>query len=300
MRSGDGVCWNDRCGLIVFIPETHYFNGMRTPTAGFLSILLSIPLLLLLPNASLAAETPFAGGKWIDLSHDFSAETLYWPTAQNFVLETEFQGKTEKGYFYEANRYRASEHGGTHIDAPVHFAEGHKSLEQIPIAQLIGPGVVVDVSAKARTNADYRIVTADLKAWESDHGEIPKGAIVLLRTGFASRWPDAKSYLGTDEKGQAAVAKLHFPGLHPDAARWLLSERSIKAVGLDTASIDYGQSTLFESHRILFEKDVPALENVAALEQLPVTGAYIIALPMKIKGGSGGPLRIVAWVPGKD
>jgi kynurenine formamidase len=267
---------------------------MKTPNAGRLSLILS----LVWAGVSPAAEPPFTGGEWIDLTHEFSAETLYWPTAQNFALETEFHGQTAKGYFYEANRYRASEHGGTHIDAPVHFAEGHKSLEQIPVEQLVGPGIVVDVSAKAGTNADYRIVTADLKAWESEHGEIPKGAIVLLRTGFASRWPDAKSYLGTDEKGQQAVAKLHFPGLHPEAARWLVSERSIKAVGLDTASIDYGQSTLFESHRILFAKDVPALENVAALEQLPATGAYIVALPMKIKGGSGGPLRIVAWVPG--
>jgi kynurenine formamidase len=267
---------------------------MKTPYAGCVSL----SLLLVWVGVSPGAEPPFTGGKWIDLTHEFSAETLYWPTAQNFALETEFQGKTPKGYFYEANRYRASEHGGTHIDAPVHFAEGHRSLEQIPVEQLIGPGVVVDVSAKVRTNADYLIVTADLKGWEREHGEIPKGAIVLLRTGFASRWPDAKSYLGTDEKGQEAVAKLHFPGLHPDAARWLVTERSVKAVGLDTASIDYGQSTLFESHRILFAKDVPALENLAALEQLPATGAYIIALPMKIKGGSGGPLRIVAWLPG--
>ena len=119
---------------------------------------------------------------------------------------------------------------------------------------------------------------------------------MLFRTGFASRWPDAKSYLGTDEKGPDAVAKLHFPGLHPDAARWLVSGRSIRAVGIDTASIDYGQSTLFESHRILFAKDIPAFENVTGLDQLPAIGAYVIALPMKIKGGSGGPLRIVGWV----
>lgn len=158
---------------------------------------------------------------------------------------------------------------------------------------------MVDVSAKTATNVDYRIVTADLKDWESRHGEIPKRAMVLFRTGFASRWPDARSYLGTDEKGSDAVAKLHFPGLHPDAARWLVSERGPRAVGLDTASIDYGQSTFFETHRILFEKDVPAFENVAAMDQMPATGAFIIALPMKIKAGSGGPLRIVAWLPEK-
>jgi kynurenine formamidase len=158
---------------------------------------------------------------------------------------------------------------------------------------------VVDVSAKCHIDPDFQITVPVLIAWEKGHGQIPNGAIVLFHTGFARHWPDAKKYLGTDEKGTNAVAKLHFPGLHPDAARWLVSERGVKAVGLDTASIDYGQSTLFESHRILFEKNIPAFENVAALDQLPANGAYVIALPMKIKGGSGGPLRIVAWVAGK-
>jgi kynurenine formamidase len=134
----------------------------------------------------------------------------------------------------------------------------------------------------------------NLIGWEKKNGRIPNGAIVLLRTGFGKFYPDRKKYLGTQERGAEAVAKLHFPGLHPDAARWLITKRSIKAIGLDTASIDYGQSTLFESHRILFEKNIPALENVANLDRLPVKRFTIIALPMKIKGGSGGPLRIVA------
>ena len=246
-----------------------------------------------------AADSPFARGKWIDLTHDFSTNTLYWPTAQRFILEIEFHAHTDKGYFYAANRYSASEHGGTHIDAPIHFAEHGKTLDQLTVEQLTGAAVVVDVSAKADKDADYQITASDLKAWETGHGRIPNGAILLFNTGFARRWPDAKKYLGTDERGPGAVAKLHFPGLHPDAARWLVAERSIKAVGLDTASIDYGQSTLFESHRILFEKNIPAFENVAALDQLPATGAYIVALPMKIKDGSGGPLRIVAWVADK-
>lgn len=244
-----------------------------------------------------AAEAPFTGGKWVDLTHDFSEQTLYWPTAEKFHLESEFHGQTEKGYFYAANRYQASEHGGTHIDAPIHFAAGRKTLDQLSIEQLTGAAIVVDVSDKVKGDADYQIAVADLKAWEEKHGKIPDGAIVLLHTGFAHHWPNAEKYLGTAEKGAAAVAKLHFPGLHPDAARWLVAERTIKAVGLDTASIDYGQSKLFESHRVLFEKNIPAFENVAALDQLPATGAYVIALPMKIKGGSGGPLRIVAWLP---
>jgi kynurenine formamidase len=246
-----------------------------------------------------AADSPFARGKWIDLSHDFSTNTLYWPTAQRFALEVEFHAHTDKGYFYSANRYSASEHGGTHIDAPIHFAERGKTLDQLPIDRLTGTAVVVDVSAKTSKDADYQIIGADLKAWEAAHGRIPNDAMLLFSTGFARHWPDAKKYLGTDERGPNAVAKLHFPGLHPDAARWLVAERTIKAVGLDTASIDYGQSTLFESHRILFERNIPAFENVAALDQLPATGAYIVALPMKIKDGSGGPLRIVAWVADK-
>jgi kynurenine formamidase len=246
-----------------------------------------------------AAESPFARGKWIDLTHEFSTNTLYWPTAKPFTLEAEFHAHTDKGYFYSANRYSASEHGGTHIDAPIHFAERGKTLDQLSIDQLAGAAVVVDVSAKAQRDADYQINVADLKAWESRHDRIPGGAILLFHTGYARHWPDARKYLGTEERGSAAVPKLHFPGLHPDAARWLVTERSIKAVGLDTASIDHGQSTHFESHRILFEKNIPAFENVAALDQLPATGAYIVALPMKIKGGSGGPLRIAAWVADK-
>ena len=269
---------------------------MKTRFTRFSSLLFLLGFVVRLA----AADAPFAGGKWIDLTHAFSSETLYWPTAEKFTLESEFHGQTPKGYFYAANRYRASEHGGTHLDAPIHFAEGHKTVDELPLDQLTGAAVVVDVSVKAQNDADYQITVADLKAWEEKHGKIPDRAIVLFHTGFARRWPDAKKYLGTEEKGPEAVAKLHFPGLHPDAARWMASERPVKAVGLDTASIDYGQSTLFESHRILFAKNIPAFENVAALDQLPATGAYIIALPMKIKGGSGGPLRIVAWIAGKS
>lgn len=260
---------------------------------------LAVSVLVLGAARLVAAEAPFANGRWIDLTHDFSTNTLYWPTAKPFTLEVEFHAHTDKGYFFAANRYAASEHGGTHIDAPIHFAEHGQSLDQLSLDQLTGPAIVVDVSAKAAGNADYQIGVNDLKAWEAKHGRIPKGSIVLFHTGYARHWPEAKKYLGTDERGPGAVAKLHFPGLHPDAARWLVAERPIKAVGLDTASIDYGQSTLFESHCVLFAKNIPAFENVAGLDQLPATGAYVVALPMKIKDGSGGPLRIVAWVKGR-
>ena len=241
-----------------------------------------------------APTADFATGTLVDLSYPFDAETVYWPTADSFKLQQVAAGETPQGYYYAANNYAAAEHGGTHIDAPIHFAAGRNTVDQIPLAQLIGPGVLVDVAERCAGNPDYQIAVADLEAWERAHGQLPQGALLLLRTGYGKFYPDRRRYMGTDERGAAAVAKLHFPGLHPDAARWLTNARSVKAVGLDTPSIDYGQSTLFESHRLLFERNVPAFENLANLDRLPAKGFTVIALPMKIKGGSGGPLRIVA------
>jgi kynurenine formamidase len=237
-------------------------------------------------------------GTWIDLTHDFAADTIYWPTADGFELEVLSRDFTEAGYFYAANRFEAAEHGGTHIDAPIHFAEGGWTLAEIPLERLIGPAAVVDVSAAAAADRDFRIGLEELEAWEAVNGRIPDGAILLLRTGFARHWPDRARYMGTDGRGADAVADLHFPGIAPDAARWLVEHRKVNAVGLDTPSIDYGQSTLFESHVILFTANIPAFENVANLERVPATGAIVVAMPMKIRDGTGGPLRIAAFVPG--
>jgi kynurenine formamidase len=234
-------------------------------------------------------------GRVVDLSHPFDASTVYWPTAEGFKLDTDFEGMTDKGYFYSAYRYSAAEHGGTHLDAPVHFAKGRHHVDEIPLEQLMGNGIVIDVTSQCAANPDYLVSVADFQNWERRNGRIRPDTIVFLRTGFGKRYPDRKAYLGTEERGADAVAKLHFPGLDPAAARWLTQNRSIKAIGLDTASIDYGQSTLFESHRILMEQNIPAFENVANLELLPAKGFSVIALPMKIKGGSGGPLRIIAF-----
>ena len=240
---------------------------------------------------------PFQSGQWVDLSYNFSSETIYWPTAEPFHLDIVFADVTQKGFYYSANNFSAAEHGGTHIDAPIHFAQGKNTVDQIPIEKLIGFTAVVDVSEKALKNPDYQVKIEDFKNWEMQNEQLPKDAIVLLRTGYGKFWPDRIKYMGTDQLGEAAISKLHFPGLHPEAAKWLVENRKIAAIGLDTPSIDYGQSTLFESHRILFDKNIPALENVANLDKLPPTGAFVIALPMKIKGGTGGPLRIVAFVP---
>ncbi len=255
---------------------------------------LHLPVLIL---ACACGEAPhgFPAGRWVDLTHDFSRETVYWPTADGFKLRVDFKGITDKGYFYASNSYQASEHGGTHVDAPSHFARDRQTVDAIPFDRLIGPAGVIDISRKVEGQPDYRVTRADLEAWEAEHGRLP--AIVLINTGYHRLWPDRKRYMGTDERGPDAVANLHFPGLHHQAAEWLVANREVRAIGLDTPSIDYGQSKEFKTHRVLFERNIPVFENVANLDALPPRGAWVVALPMKIRHGTGSPLRIVALVP---
>lgn len=260
-----------------------------------------IPLLLVFAACAsrdrVTAELFSDDARWVDLTYPFSAATIYWPTAQGFQLEKVADGETEAGYYYAANNFRAAEHGGTHLDAPVHFARGRHTADQIPLAQLLGPSVVVDVSSQAAQDPDYQVTIGDLEAFESAHGRISAGTIVLVRTGWGGRWSDRERYLGTAATGPGAVPQLHFPGISPEAAGWLVHNRSVDAVGIDTPSIDRGQSKTFDTHQILYGADIPGFENVANLDHLPEVGAYVIALPMKIEGGSGGPLRIVALLP---
>lgn len=233
----------------------------------------------------------------VDLTHDFSDETVYWVTAREFELDTVAYGETEGGYFYSAFNFSTAEHGGTHIDAPIHFSRGKQSVDQIPLERLMGPAIKIDVKDRAQDNPDYEITVEDIQSWEEEQGHpIPEGSIVLLETGFSAHYPDKMTYLGTCERGHTALDKMHFPGLSPEAATWLVRNRRINSIGLDTPSIDYGQSSDFESHVILLSENIPAFENLTNLDQLPSSGFYVMALPMKIKGGSGGPLRIVAMV----
>jgi kynurenine formamidase len=242
-----------------------------------------------------ATSRPLWQSELVDLTHPFDRDTIYWPTETGFELTTRAAGVTEKGYYYEAHHFSTAEHGGTHVDAPIHFFEGRETTDRIPLARLIAPGVLVDVEAKCAEDRDYRVSIDDLEAWERENGPLPDGAIVLLHTGFGRYWPDRERYMGTAQRGEEAVAELHFPGLDPAAVPWL-AERKIAAIGLDTPSIDHGPSTHFEAHVALFEQSIPAFENVAHLDRLPARGFSVIALPMKIRGGSGGPLRIVAAI----
>ena len=254
-------------------------------------------LLLLVACASRDFHDPGTARRIVDLSHAFDQESIYWPTEEGFVLERGPSGLTPGGYYYEAHRFRGAEHGGTHIDAPIHFYADRWHVDEIPLERLVGPGVRVEVHERVAGDRDYQVTVGDLRAWEEQHGRIPDGALVLLDTGFGQFWPQRDTYLGTSERGPAAVAKLHFPGLHPEAARWLVDARRVGAVGLDTASIDHGPSRNFEAHQVLCDANVPIFENVAALHRLPARGFEVVALPMKIRGGSGAPLRIIAIVP---
>jgi kynurenine formamidase len=243
-----------------------------------------------------AGTADLASDRLVDLSHSFNAGTIYWPTAQRFRLIEVADGITEGGWHYAANNFRGAEHGGTHLDAPIHFSARGNTTDEVPLRKLVGPAVTVDVREQAAADRDHLIAVADLEAHEAEHGRIPRGTIVLLRTGWSSRWPDARRYLGTAERGAGAVPKLHFPGLDVAAARWLVRERGVRAVGIDTASIDRGQSSTFEAHRVLAAAQVPVFENVARMERLPAEGFQVVALPMKIDGGSGGPLRAMAVI----
>lgn len=250
------------------------------------------------PVSDNAAINPWEGGSWIDLSYPFDQSTIYWPTdSSGFQLDTIYYGMTEKDYFYTAYGFSSAEHGGTHLDAPIHFAEGGKSVEALSLNQLMGFVSLIDVREKAGKDRDYLVGVEDFLSWESENGKLPDGTTILLLTGYGSFWPNRGDYLGTEAMGADAVPLLHFPGLDPEAAHWLINHRKIKAIGLDTPSIDYGQSELFQSHRILFEHDIPVFENLANLDKLSPLGSWLIALPMKISGGSGAPLRAVAWVP---
>jgi kynurenine formamidase len=241
----------------------------------------------------------FSKGKWIDLSYDFSAQTLYWPNnPTGFKLDTIAEGMTPAGFYYSTYAFSAPEHGGTHLDAPVHFAQHGLSVDKLSLDQLTGEAIVIDVSAKALQNRDYLISVNDITGWESANGKIAGKSIVLFKTGYGKFYPDAEKYFGTAKKGAEAIPKLHFPGIEPALAEWLVQHK-IKAAGIDTPSIDYGQSKDFKTHQILMGANIPAFENVANMDQLPVTGAYLVALPMKIKNGSGGPLRLIAWINNK-
>jgi kynurenine formamidase len=240
---------------------------------------------------------PFENVTWIDLTYPFDSTTLYWPNNSNsFKHSVDFKGVVPMGYFYSSYSLSMPEHGGTHLDAPVHFAEGRESTDAVPLTSLTGEAVVIDVSKDALLNRDYRIGSSEIQQWEKENATTIDHKIVLFRTGYGQFYPNREAYFGTSLRGAEAIPQLHFPGIASEAADWIVKNRKVKAVGLDTPSLDYGQSTDFLTHRILMESNIPGFENVANLDSLPALGAYVVALPMKVAQGSGAPLRIIACI----
>jgi len=248
-----------------------------------------------LPLTAVGLE--FDGGHWVDLTHEFSEDTISHPRGQPFVHTPSVVGMTRGGFYMATYNYSGSEHVGTHLDAPAHYLEGGKSIEQLAVDQIIGEAIVVDVKVKVEADPDYLVTVEDILDWEKANGTIPDDSIILFNTGLANVWPDKIKYTGTDKKGNEGVAELKTPGIHSEAATFLAKERRIKAVGIDSTSFDNSRQSDRRSHRILFENDIPGIENIANLDELPAKGAYLFGLPMKIKGGSGAPIRVIAFVP---
>ena len=240
------------------------------------------------------AANPLAGipsgrTRVLDLSYAISDKLVPWPGDKR-VFEAKVNASIEKDGYYTRSFWML-EHYGTHMDAPVHFPPGKTPVDQVPTERLFGPAVVIDVRAEAQTDTDYRLTVERIERWEKAHGRIPAGAIVLLRTGWASRWPDAKKYQNTD-----AAGVMHFPGFSLEAVRLLIA-RQISGLGIDTLSVDYGPSKDFSVHKLSHGAGLYHLENLADLSALPEAGAFLVVAPIKLEGGSGGPCRVFAILP---
>ncbi len=242
--------------------------------------------------ASLTAAIGQGRLEVVDLSHELDSQSPYWPEGHS---PSPFKAPTaatyeKDGYF--ARSLEMPEHFGTHMDAPVHFDPKGLTLDRIPVRELILPAVVVDVSEVVKKSPDYRVTVADLENWQRFHGPIPRGSLVVIRTGWDSRWPSQERYMNRDAQGV-----MHFPGLSVEAAKYLVESIHPVAIGIDTASIDYGPSKKFEAHHITMPAGLYHLENMANLDRLPATGAVVIALPLKLRDGSGSPTRVIALAP---
>jgi len=253
------------------------------------------PILFIILNLLLLTSCTTAQPRIVDLTYSFDDQTVYWPKNLNFHRKDTARGMNEKGFWYASGTFSASEHGGTHLDAPIHFASSGISVDEIPVERLLGPAVVIDIREASQQNPDYGLTVQDITNWESQNGPIKKNDLVLVQTGWGKYWPDPRKYLGSTTPDNPLT--LHFPGFSADAMSYLVHDRQVRGVGIDTASIDPGQSRDFQAHQILSTANSYAIENVAYLDQVPHRGATVFALPLKIKGGTGAPVRMIAIIP---
>jgi kynurenine formamidase len=226
----------------------------------------------------------------IDLTHALSSEGPHWPSASGNPFVYEVRSAHDSGAT-SMGAYSTPEHHGTHIDAPIHSADGQPSVDQLEAGDLFGPIALIDVAEQCAADADYQLSRDDILAWETAHGALPAGAVVLMYTGWSQKWSDFDAY-----KNQDAEGRMHFPGFSEEAARFLIDERDIRGIGVDTLSADAAVAG-FGTHRTINGSGKYQLENVANLHLVPQSGAYLIVAPIKIEGGSGGQVRLFAVNP---
>lgn len=237
------------------------------------------------PTRLFAAETPT---KVEDLTHELYEQFPTYFGGQQLFFDKKFDYAKDTFNLYEL---RLTEHTGTHIDAPLHFSADGKSVAELPVGDLIAPLVVIDIKARAAENADAQVTPDDIKAWISTNGELPAGAVVAMNSGWGA-------HLDTDKFRNAAAdgKSLHFPGFHVEAAQFLIEQPSVKAIAVDTLSLDFGPSPDFIVHRTWLSTGRYGIEGLANLDAVPAKGATIVVGAPKVKGGTGGPARIFAFV----
>lgn len=260
--------------------------------ARVLAMSLSILAATALASAQGRLERVISGrGRVVDLTHRLSPTIPYWPGESYRPFEFRTLATLERDGVF-SGFFAMPEHMGTHVDAPNHFVAGHASVDQLRPEQLIAPAVVIDVREKVARDPDYQLTVADIRRWERRYGRIPRGAIVFMHTGWSARWGDPEAYRNRDAQGV-----MHFPGFSPEAATWLVRQRQIHGIGIDTLSVDFGPSKDFRVHHIMHGAGKYHLENVTRLEHLPPRGAIVIVGVLPIAGGSGGPARVFALLP---
>jgi kynurenine formamidase len=241
------------------------------------------------PPSNALRGLPLGAARVVDLSYAIDDQLPPWPgDARSFAARPESTIAAD-GYFTRS--FWMLEHYGTHLDAPAHFVPGGATVDRIPAERLLGQAVLLDVRDAAVRDPDYELPAASILLWEAAHGRISPGAIVLLRTGWAARWPDRARYANPD-----AAGAMHFPGFSVAAVR-LCIERQANGIGADTMSVDPGRSADFPVHRLALGAGLYQLENLADLSALPEAGAGLLVAPIKLGGGSGGPCRVFAFLP---
>jgi kynurenine formamidase len=225
----------------------------------------------------------------VDLTHTMSPDFPTFNGKPGIEMQREFALKKDG---YNLYWWRVSEHAGTHMDAPIHFSEHGATADKLAIDQLVVPLAVVDIAYKAEQEADYLLSPDDLALWESKNGRLPDGCCVALYSGWGE-------LLTTDEarfSGRDINGTFHFPGFAPEAAQWMMRERKVAGIAVDTLSLDNGPSRDFKTHKLWLPSGRWGLENVANLGKVPASGATLVVGAPKVKDATGGLTRVLALV----